>query len=176
MPGASPSHAVARDCNPILVDCVLGDDHVEQYVHGLFVFGSAPITANRIRRNYDGAEFLKRGSDDALHQVSTDAGRVTVPDPVVQRKNEGDGRGWKWRIAGRNGDRVANPGFARTCQRQFMQSGSKHGGITSTLRGCADRQHGRKRERHDREKQANPSKWDTSTSAVTRHHRYSSIP
>jgi hypothetical protein len=84
------------------------------------------------------------------------------------------GRRWEWRNAGRNGDRVADPGFARSCQRQLTQSGSKHGGITSALRGCADRQHGRKRERHDREKRANPSEWDTSTSAVTRHHRYSS--
>ena len=82
---------------------------------------------------------------------------------------------FRWRIGGRNGDRVTDPGFARTCQRQFMQSRSKHGAITCTLRGCADRQHGQKRERHDRAKWANPSKQDTSANAVTRHHRCSSI-
>src|SRR5438874_13136529 len=35
MPGAAPSHAVARDCNPFLVDCVTVHNHVEQYVPGL---------------------------------------------------------------------------------------------------------------------------------------------
>src|SRR6266700_7672944 len=51
----------------------------------------------------------------------------------------------------------------------------QYGGITCTLRGCADRKHGQKRERHDRAKWANPSKRDTSANAVTRHHRCSSI-
>src|SRR5207244_5577327 len=37
------------------------------------------------------------------------------------------------------------------------------------------RQHGQKRKRHDRARRVNPSKRDTSTSAVTRHHRCSSM-
>src|SRR3954452_5093348 len=173
MPGASASHAIARDYNPFFVDYVVGHDHVEQSVHRLLVFGGAPIAANRIRRDDDGTKYLERGTDDALHQVGTDAGGIAVPDPVVQRKNERDGD--RRSVVGRNGDRVADPGFARTFQCVFMQSWTKRGGISYSLRGCADRQLGQKRQCHDREKRANPSKRDTSTSAVTRHHRGSSL-
>ena len=58
MPGASASHAVARDCNLFLVDCVVGDDEVEQCVHGLLVFPATPIAANRIRRDDNGSPVL----------------------------------------------------------------------------------------------------------------------
>jgi curved DNA-binding protein CbpA len=66
-----------------------------------------------------------RWTDEALHHVGTDAGRVPVSHSEVQRKNERDG--CRGRIGGRNGDRVADRGFARTRQRQFMQSRSKDG-------------------------------------------------
>src|SRR5262249_52990626 len=123
------------------------------------------IAANRVRRDDDDAESLKRGPDDALHQVNTDAGRVTVPDAVVQRKDERDWR--RGRIAGWNGDRVADPAFARTYQRPFMQARSKHEGIIWPRGGGAKRKHKQKRERNDRKKGKNQWKWDTSKSAVT---------